>query len=59
MNEVGSTGTQPSAGDRGFPVFHAARCGGLGELDGRLTGCRACPRLVAWREEVAATKRAG
>ncbi|MEU9101603.1 uracil-DNA glycosylase, partial [Streptomyces sp. NPDC048361] len=31
----------------------------LGELDGRLTGCRACPRLVAWREEVAATKRAG
>jgi uracil-DNA glycosylase family 4 len=23
-----------------------------------ITGCRACPRLVAWREEVAATKRA-
>jgi uracil-DNA glycosylase family 4 len=27
-------------------------------LDQRLSDCRACPRLVAWREEVAATKRA-
>ncbi|MFF1678680.1 uracil-DNA glycosylase [Streptomyces sp. NPDC058256] len=32
--------------------------GGLAELDGRITGCRACPRLVEWREEVARTKRA-
>ncbi|MER5944490.1 uracil-DNA glycosylase [Streptomyces sp. NPDC001904] len=31
---------------------------GLGELDERITGCRACPRLVAWREEVAREKRA-
>ncbi|WP_320772777.1 uracil-DNA glycosylase [Streptomyces sp. CRN 30] len=31
---------------------------GLIELDRRIAGCRACPRLVAWREEVAATKRA-
>jgi uracil-DNA glycosylase family 4 len=30
----------------------------LTELDAHLTGCRACPRLVAWREEVAGTKRA-
>ncbi|WTI72433.1 uracil-DNA glycosylase [Streptomyces sp. NBC_00728] len=30
----------------------------LGGLDARIAGCRACPRLVAWREEVAATKRA-
>ncbi|MFI9649759.1 uracil-DNA glycosylase [Streptomyces sp. NPDC052040] len=30
----------------------------LAELDERITGCRACPRLVAWREEVARTKRA-
>ncbi|MCT9092965.1 uracil-DNA glycosylase [Streptomyces sp. ASQP_92] len=58
MDDVGTQDGQPSAEDRGFPVFHAERCGGLGELDGRLTGCRACPRLVAWREEVAATKRA-
>jgi uracil-DNA glycosylase len=27
-------------------------------LDAAVSGCRACPRLVAWREEVAATKRA-
>ena len=26
-------------------------------LHADVTGCRACPRLVAWREEVAATKR--
>ncbi|MQA27185.1 MAG: uracil-DNA glycosylase [Micromonosporaceae bacterium] len=30
----------------------------LGELDARSTVCRACPRLVEWREHVAATKRA-
>ncbi len=27
-------------------------------LQGALVGCRRCPRLVAWREEVATTKRA-
>ncbi len=27
-------------------------------LDAEITTCRACPRLVAWREEVARTKRA-
>jgi uracil-DNA glycosylase family 4 len=30
----------------------------LAELDAAVIGCRACPRLVAWREEVARTKRA-
>ncbi|MFI7497126.1 uracil-DNA glycosylase [Streptomyces sp. NPDC049687] len=30
----------------------------LTALDRRVAGCRACPRLVAWREEVAHTKRA-
>ncbi|MFF0966553.1 uracil-DNA glycosylase [Streptomyces sp. NPDC003703] len=30
----------------------------LDALDRRITRCRACPRLVAWREEVADTKRA-
>ncbi|GAA1976181.1 uracil-DNA glycosylase [Catenulispora subtropica] len=29
----------------------------LAALDRVLTGCRACPRLVAWREEVATVKR--
>ncbi|WP_121746470.1 uracil-DNA glycosylase [Streptomyces sp. E2N166] len=31
---------------------------GLSVLDQRIAGCRACPRLVDWREEVARTKRA-
>ncbi|MEU6475781.1 uracil-DNA glycosylase [Streptomyces sp. NPDC047017] len=30
----------------------------LAALDRRITECRACPRLVDWREEVARTKRA-
>ncbi|WP_425589063.1 uracil-DNA glycosylase [Streptomyces similanensis] len=32
--------------------------GSLAALDGRITECRACPRLVEWREEVARVKRA-
>ncbi|EFF90446.1 uracil-DNA glycosylase, family 4 [Streptomyces sp. e14] len=32
--------------------------GSLAALDGRISECRACPRLVEWREEVARTKRA-
>ncbi|MGH3518155.1 MAG: uracil-DNA glycosylase, partial [Haloechinothrix sp.] len=31
---------------------------GIAELDAAVSQCRACPRLVAWREQVAATKRA-
>ncbi|MER5440296.1 uracil-DNA glycosylase [Streptomyces sp. NPDC002790] len=31
---------------------------GLDALDERISDCRACPRLVEWREEVARTKRA-
>jgi uracil-DNA glycosylase family 4 len=29
----------------------------IASLDARVSVCRACPRLVAWREEVAVTKR--
>ena len=29
----------------------------LGELTARQSVCRACPRLVAWREQVAVTRR--
>jgi len=36
----------------------AARAGDLASLDDAVTRCRACPRLVEWREEVAKTKRA-
>ncbi|MFE7761628.1 uracil-DNA glycosylase [Streptomyces sp. NPDC057438] len=35
-----------------------AGAAGLAALDARVSGCRACPRLVEWREEVARTKRA-
>ena len=31
---------------------------GLAALDAEVISCRRCPRLVAWREEVAAVKRA-
>lgn len=31
----------------------------LAALEDEMTGCRDCPRLVTWREEVAATRRAG
>ena len=44
--------TGPAAGPR------AGRHGGrLAELTARESVCRACPRLVAWREEVARVKR--
>ncbi len=57
----------PSATDRGesdaarnlADVVRAARdADDLASLDVASSDCRACPRLVAWREEVAATKRA-
>ena len=45
-----------SAPDRRLSSIRAA--GSLPELDVLVTECRACPRLVAWRELVAAEKRA-
>ncbi len=39
-------------------VLALADTGDLAELDARVSVCRACPRLVAWREEVAGKKRA-
>jgi len=43
--------------DPGYP--HAARSAPtLAALDAHLVDCRACPRLVAWREHVAEVKRA-
>ena len=45
------------------PVAGAAQVRGspgppLAELDARVSVCRACPRLVRWREDVARDKRA-
>jgi uracil-DNA glycosylase family 4 len=36
----------------------ASRQARLADLERRVTDCRACPRLVAWREQVATEKRA-
>ena len=36
----------------------AAAAPGAPEVDSLITRCAACPRLVAWREEIARTKRA-
>ena len=40
------------------PAALAPRITDLPELDAAVSECRACPRLVAWREEVARVKRA-
>lgn len=47
------------SGDGGA-IVHPGHGGdkGLAALDARIIGCRACPRLVGWREEVARTRRA-
>ena len=39
-------------------VRRLAATGDLAELDARVSVCRACPRLVRWREDVARVKRA-
>ncbi|WP_433854711.1 uracil-DNA glycosylase [Streptomyces kronopolitis] len=61
MDETGASRTPPGSDETAFPAFpasHAARCGGLAELDAQLVRCRACPRLVAWREQTGAQPRA-
>lgn len=40
------------------PVGVDIEAASLAELDRRIVACRACPRLVAWREDVARVKRA-
>ncbi|HEX3789784.1 MAG TPA: uracil-DNA glycosylase [Pseudonocardiaceae bacterium] len=43
--------------DEDFPARRAPGARTLAELDELVVDCRACPRLVAWRESVAAEKR--
>ncbi|WUH89212.1 uracil-DNA glycosylase [Streptomyces sp. NBC_00433] len=50
-----TTGSDPDAPR--FPVAAAARADSVPALDDALSTCRACPRLVAWREEVGRVKR--
>ncbi|MFE4649813.1 uracil-DNA glycosylase [Streptomyces sp. NPDC056707] len=47
--------TTPQGHD--FPLVMAPRLGSVRELDESVATCRACPRLVAWREEAARVKR--
>jgi uracil-DNA glycosylase family 4 len=44
--------------DPRYPAEAAPAALDLVELDGAVVECRACPRLVAWREHVAEVKRA-
>jgi uracil-DNA glycosylase family 4 len=50
--------TTPVAHDADDVRRLASSMPSLKHLDARISVCRACPRLVAWREEVAETKRA-
>jgi uracil-DNA glycosylase family 4 len=47
----------PVAADAAAVTSLAAGAGSLPALDARVSVCRACPRLVAWREDVARDKR--
>jgi len=49
--------TERSTTDTGSPARVAASVDSIEELDALIVGCRACPRLVDWREHVAAVKR--
>jgi len=53
-----ATAETPVAEDAADVARLAAGAGGLRALDAYVSVCRACPRLVAWREDVAWTKRA-
>jgi uracil-DNA glycosylase family 4 len=52
-----AAGPTPVATTAGEVARLASGCG-LSELVARTSVCRACPRLVSWREEVAGQKRA-
>jgi uracil-DNA glycosylase len=52
-----ATGETPVAGSAAEVAVLAAGAADLAELTARQSVCRACPRLVAWREEVAVVRR--
>jgi uracil-DNA glycosylase len=52
-----ATASTPVARDAAQVRVLAATAGALPELTARQSVCRACPRLVAWREDVAAVRR--
>lgn len=48
----------PAAATPADVIALADGAGGLADIDARVSVCRACPRLVRWREDVAVGKRA-
>jgi len=52
-----ATPDTPVARDAGQVATRAGAVGDIGTLDAEVSVCRACPRLVSWREDVAVTKR--
>ncbi len=52
-----ATPQTPVALDAAGVAALAARAGSIPELDAVVSVCRACPRLVTWREDVAVAKR--
>ena len=53
-----ATPATPVAHDAAEVARLASTAGSVKEVDARSSVCRACPRLVAWREQVAVEKRA-
>ncbi|HWT48398.1 MAG TPA: uracil-DNA glycosylase [Mycobacterium sp.] len=52
-----ATPRTPVAADPAQVAALADRAGSIPELDAVISVCRACPRLVSWREDVAKVKR--
>lgn len=52
-----SVSTDAAAGIRSFPAHTTPQVEALPELDAAICACRACPRLVSWREQVASERR--
>lgn len=52
-----ATPRTPVAADAAHVAALANAAGSIAELDAAISVCRACPRLVTWREDVARVKR--
>jgi len=52
-----ATAATPVADNAAEVVAFSAHAGSLPELEALISVCRACPRLVTWREDVAVLKR--
>ncbi|KQT93822.1 uracil-DNA glycosylase [Marmoricola sp. Leaf446] len=55
---VGAGAAPPPSARSAAGVSRLAARATLGQVDARVSVCRACPRLVAWREQVARERRA-